>query len=447
MQAELIADTPLADVPHIEQYFGPWACEESAFRAQVELFNRLDLSAHIQAARPTTQQGNFAVTGSGIAIVEISGTMTKFGSSLSDAGSTIRTRRQIRNAASDNSVAATLLHIDSPGGSLAGTKELADDVAAANAAKPVHVFISDIGASAAFYAASQAGFVSANQPAFVGSIGTYMAVSDFSQLAENEGVKVHVIKTGDFKGAGIPGTEITDEMLAEWQRLINESNELFLKAVAKGRKLPIAKVRELADGRVHLASQAVSLGLIDGVGTLEQAIRRLERESKQRSTNMSQQTEGVLLTEVQPAQPQVITETVTVASPPTPAAATIDDIKQNCPGATSDFIVTQMEAGATTTQATSAWIVKQQEMLAAKDAELAEAKKPAIGNAEIGTGNAAGDFSGDAVQEFKRLVAEKEGGGMNRQAAVASVRRDNPSLYDQYMTEYVAQHPMPKPKR
>src|SRR5690606_31819803 len=129
------------------------------------------------------------------------GAMTKQGSSFGGA-STVRTRRAIRSAAADKSVSAIMLLIDSPGGSVSGTSDLADDVANAKKKKPVYAYIEDTCCSAAYWVASQCSAIYANPTAIVGSIGTYMVVADYSRMAENAGVKVHCISTGKYKGAG-----------------------------------------------------------------------------------------------------------------------------------------------------------------------------------------------------------------------------------------------------
>ena len=138
-------------------------------------------------------------------------------------------------------------------------------------------FIEDLGASAAYKAASQAGRLSANEPAFIGSIGVYQVVEDTSEMAEKMGVKVHVISTGEFKGAGVPGAPVTDAVLQDVQNEVDALNELFMKAVAKGRHMDIRTVRKLADGRVHIAAKAQSLGLIDAVESFDDALAGLTK--------------------------------------------------------------------------------------------------------------------------------------------------------------------------
>lgn len=204
----------------------------------------------------------------GVAIIDISGALSK-GSSKAGT-STMSVRRLIRAALRDEDVEVIMLSIDSPGGQVAGTKELADEIAQANTQKPIIAQIDDLGASAALWIASQAGNVFANATAEVGSIGTVAVVTDLSQKAEMEGVKVHVISTGEFKGAFAPGSEVTDAQIENLQSRINSLNEFFLSAISTGRRMPREAVEKIADGRVFMASEAAELGLIDAIQSFGQ---------------------------------------------------------------------------------------------------------------------------------------------------------------------------------
>lgn len=211
----------------------------------------------------------------GVAIVSIVGPMTKSPTSFDPGASTVLARRQIRAAAADDAVRAILLRIDSPGGSVSGTDDLAQDVAAARGKKPCYAYIEDMGCSAAYWVASQCNKVFASKTALVGSIGTYMALTDYSRMAENAGIRVHVISTGKLKGAGVPGAPITDEQLASFKQTVDDLNAHFLAAVAKGRRMARAKVEALADGGVHVGEKAVALGLVDEIASFDQVFNSL----------------------------------------------------------------------------------------------------------------------------------------------------------------------------
>jgi len=224
----------------------------------------------------------YQVAGQGIAVIPIMGPLVKGGGKSGEVDS-VAVRRQLQAAVKDPDIGGIMLVIDSPGGTVAGTDELARDVALAAAVKPVAAHIEDLGASAAYWVASQAGTVTANHTAEVGSIGTMAVVEDSSGAAKAEGIVVHVVSTGAFKGAFVPGSQVTDEHLSYLQEQANSLNSHFMAAVAKGRKVGMKKVEGWADGRAWIASTALDMGLIDGVTRLDDAMKQLQKSIPKRS--------------------------------------------------------------------------------------------------------------------------------------------------------------------
>jgi len=273
------------DGSHISQFAGSWAIEPTSMNRTLQVLQTIDLQAHVDADHGPPIGGYEIVDG--VAVIELSGVMSKRGSSMSTEGSTVLARQSLRQAARDDDVHSVLLVIESPGGTVSGTKELADDFAAIQ--KPTHAHIEDIGASAAYWVAAAADTITANEMATVGSIGVYTVINDLSKAAENDGIKVHVIKAGEMKGAGVPGTEVTDDILDELQTHVDAVHEKFVNAVSQGRKLSKSIVSALADGRAHMAEEAMGLGLIDAVCGLDNvvldlaAVHRMEIEMAKES--------------------------------------------------------------------------------------------------------------------------------------------------------------------
>ena len=243
---------------------------------------RKALDTELPDEKPVAQEGDarqFALTASGAAIIPITGLMTKgesFATLFGFGTNTLRTRAAVRAAAADDEVTGIMLFIDSPGGEVAGTDELGEEIRAANRIKPVFAFIEDLGASAALWVASQAGTVFSNRMAEVGSIGVFTVIVDASEAAEREGLKVHVISTGDFKGSAL-GAPVSEEKIAEVQRIVDAINIEFKAAVKRGRGMSAKAVDAIADGRVFMAPRAEELGLTDGVRTLERALIDLDK--------------------------------------------------------------------------------------------------------------------------------------------------------------------------
>ena len=229
--------TPLAGLAglDLDQYLGLWAVWPDRF---LELFTTLthyDLHGHVLAAQrqPLEQVRSAAAAAAqgvepAIAVIPIVGTLTKRGSSLSSASAMSRIRHDVRAAARDSTIDAILLVIDSPGGTSAGTEDLASEVAAAARQKPTWAFVEDLAASAAYWIGSQASrLVANNRTALVGSIGTFIGLYDFSAHAAMQGVRPVVIKSGAFKASGFPGTQITPEQTAYWQKIVDDTQSEF----------------------------------------------------------------------------------------------------------------------------------------------------------------------------------------------------------------------------
>lgn len=445
--------------PNLHEYFGLWMIEERFFTSTVSRYEGFNLEAHIKSVdQEKLRQETFGAEQAsggrygyqnvgGVAVINLHGTLMKQVSSMEDGTSTVVARRQVRNAARDPEVSAVLLHIDSPGGTVAGTYDLVDDVRELAKKKKTYAFIEDLGASAAYAVASQANKIFTNKTGMVGSIGTFAVLQDMSQMAENLGVKVHVVRAGDFKGAGVPGTEITDEHLAEAQERVNKLNEHFIRVVSEGRKLSMKRTRELADGRIHIGEDAVELSLADGVQSLEETFAQLEKAaSKARRKTM---------------------------------AATLQELKQ-ISGVQSlsnpdKFVLQQLEAGASVEQATAALV---QELALEKEAATesaqvaaetarAEAEKSladlqarmhaereAINKemeelrqqAEIRTSSVGIRFeeqtgdeataSSDPITEWNDLVAKHMQTTKDSAKAVSKAHRENPDLHRQFVQAY-----------
>jgi signal peptide peptidase SppA len=286
---ELLAQLDLPRFDRLADYVGVWAIEDRAGMALLEQARRVDWAAHLANAPvgadrkaaggdgPQTVKSN----GQTVAVVTLVGTLQKAVSSMSGGTSTVEARRQIRKAAQDPEVGAILLAIDSPGGTVAGTMELAADVRAAAQSKPVWAFADDLCASAAYWVAAAADKVFANnRTALVGSIGTLSVVYDLSGAAEMAGIKTLVFGTGPLKGAGAPGAPITEDQQAYIRGIVEDAQVAFDAAVRKGRSLTDNQLAAVKSGGVFGATEAQDRKLIDGVKGFDQVVAELAAEAK-----------------------------------------------------------------------------------------------------------------------------------------------------------------------
>lgn len=179
------------------------------------------------------------------------------------ATSTIEASAAIEAAGHDPEVKELVFVVDSPGGTVAGVQSLADQIR--DTTKPTVAIVSDMAASAAYWLASQADSIEANATAQIGSIGVYSVLVDSSEAHSEAGIRVHVVRSGDHKGSGVPGAPISPEELAEEQRMIDQLAGMFSASVADGRKMTPEAVAQISTGQVWLAQDALRLGLIDHI--------------------------------------------------------------------------------------------------------------------------------------------------------------------------------------
>lgn len=310
----------------LDEYFGLWAMEASRFRLAWERASQMDLRAHVQETTPakaqvhtavvpvSQQQSSFGPPTSHILIVKASGVLMKQVPSGEHGTSTILLRRVMREARADSSIAGVIMVMDSPGGTVSGTADLSAEIALTNEVKPVWTFIEDLCASASYWDACACERIIANhRTAAVGSIGTILGLYDSSGWAAKQGIEAVVIATGDLKGAGFPGAPITDEQRAYFQQLINDTQASFAQAVEEGRGLSPATVAQLSTGGVWLADEALELGLIDAVQSIDQTIDEMRQQLSDSTTG------GAAASASQENQP--MPKHAPTAKKPTPASA------------------------------------------------------------------------------------------------------------------------------
>lgn len=447
LMPEFDASASGAHMPAIEQYFGLWSIDPTIGRQLAGRMQGVNLMEHVrmqqttvvvsgdQAATPDKslgrKRGSARILPGGVALVDIAGTVQKYASSFSASTSTVNVRQQIREADRDPAVSEILIRIDSPGGTVSGIAELYDDIRQAKT--PTTVFVEDLAASAGYWVAAAADRVFANAAARIGSIGVFMAVEDVSEAAEKLGVKVHVIKTGEFKGAGVPGSQLTEAHLQYLQSLVDTSFDHFIAAVSTGRNMKKTEVKTVADGRVYPASESVELGLIDGVKSFDEVLAELQTG---RAGSASR------------TRSKAVSETNTDT---TPQAATLAEIKAAAPGCTNDFAVEQLEASATVDQIRAAYQKQQAEQIATLTAdneklsakvdelETAAAKKDTAssdGSEAVNAGAASGETttdSTDPVAAWNGHVSAKQKNGLSRQDAVKACVREFPDAHKAYL--------------
>lgn len=191
-----------------------------------------------------------------------------------------------RSALTDDAVAGILIDIDSPGGSVYGTGELAEEIYSARGTKPVFAVANSLSASAAYWIGAAADQLYVTPGGEVGSIGVWSAHEDWSKAMSDAGVKTTLISAGKFKIEGNPYEPLADDARAFMQTRINDYYSAFTKGVSRARDVPVATVREgMGQGRVLGADQALAEKMVDGIATFDDVIRKLSKAIKQPSVS------------------------------------------------------------------------------------------------------------------------------------------------------------------
>jgi protease-4 len=185
-----------------------------------------------------------------------------------------RVREELEKAAGDDRVRAVVLRINSPGGTITASDVLYHEISEFKARRqvPVVASILDVGASGGYYVALAADRILAHPTTVTGSIGVLVLTVNSGGLLEKVGVTASYIKSGPLKDMGSPFRALSPEERAIFQDLVDQLYGRFVTLVAQRRRLDEGRVRAVADGRVYLAPEAVSLGLVDRIGYLEDAI-------------------------------------------------------------------------------------------------------------------------------------------------------------------------------
>lgn len=179
---------------------------------------------------------------------------------------------ELKEHVKDLSVKAIVLRVDSPGGAVAPSQEIYEEVRKAAAKKTVVVSMGSTAASGGYYIASPATRIIANPGTLTGSIGVIMEIPNLEGLMSKIGVKTDVIKSGEHKDIASVFRGIRKEEREILQAILDNVHNQFINAVAEGRRMTPDDVKKIADGRVYTGEQALKAGLVDELGNLEDAI-------------------------------------------------------------------------------------------------------------------------------------------------------------------------------
>ncbi|SVD92808.1 uncharacterized protein METZ01_LOCUS445662, partial [marine metagenome] len=176
--------------------------------------------------------------------------------------------------AEESSISAIVVRLETPGGGVAASQEIYEKVKkiSANNSKPIIASMGGVAASGGYYIALAADTIFANPGTVTGSIGVIMTYPVVQELMQKLGVEHETIKSGGLKDAGSIFRDMSEKERKYWQGLIDNLHSQFVTAVSTERGLSLAEIEKLADGRVFSGIQALDAGLIDMLGTMEEAV-------------------------------------------------------------------------------------------------------------------------------------------------------------------------------
>lgn len=179
---------------------------------------------------------------------------------------------ELKEYVKDGSIKAIVVRVESPGGGVAPSQEIYEEMRKAAAKKKVVVSMGAVAASGGYYIAAPATKIIANPGTLTGSIGVIMEVPNIKGLMDKIGIKTEVIKSGQHKDIASAFRDMDKKEREILQGVMDDVHEQFIKAVSEGRKMPVEDVKKIADGRIFSGRQALKAGLVDGLGNLEYAI-------------------------------------------------------------------------------------------------------------------------------------------------------------------------------
>ena len=272
----------------------PWAILPEVYGTICELVRARSLGFRLTAEQVQERIGakhvrdGIAKSGA-VAILPLYGILAQrmnMMTQISGGTSTEMFGKMVKAAVQEPSISAIVLDVDSPGGNVFGTDELASEVRAARETKPIIAVVNSLAASAAYWVASQASELVVTPGGLVGSIGVLTAHEDVSKAQEMAGVKTTIISAGKYKAEAIPFASLSAEAQGALQALVDQYYAAFLQAVAKGRGVSLSAVKSgFGQGRLVNAETALAQGMVDRVATLDQTIARLIGRGSQGQIN------------------------------------------------------------------------------------------------------------------------------------------------------------------
>ncbi|MDI6853113.1 MAG: signal peptide peptidase SppA [Deltaproteobacteria bacterium] len=202
-----------------------------------------------------------------VGVIEVNGLITK----------SLPTLKDLRKFQEEDHIKAVVVRIDSPGGAVGPSQEIMREIEKLRKTKKVVASCGTVAASGGYYVACAADLIMANPGTATGSIGVIMKLVNVEELVKKLGVDFYSLQAGNLKDLGSPFRPMNPEERAVLQTLLDDIHQQFIADIARNRKLPVEKVKQLADGSVYTGQKAKELGLVDEMGNFEDAVEKAGR--------------------------------------------------------------------------------------------------------------------------------------------------------------------------
>jgi protease-4 len=213
-----------------------------------------------------------------VVLIKINGEITTGSTSLLSTGaSSDKIVKEIEDAKDNPYVKALLVEINSPGGSVVATREIASALKSVNKTKVC--LLREVAASGAYWIATECNYIVADNFTITGSIGVSGSYLEFSDLFKKYGIDYVRLVSGEEKDIGTPYRKPTEKELGKLQSIINRIHLAFVEEVAENRNISIADVKSIADGSIFTGEEAEKLGLVDFIGDKQFAISLIKNET------------------------------------------------------------------------------------------------------------------------------------------------------------------------
>ena len=318
-------------IPNILNSIGStaWAMETSKLRAMMDVLDkRLSEplpdeqqieqkfeAATLAQARPAVNQD---IVPEGVAVLSVSGIISQkmnLLTAFSGGTSTEIFGRRLDTAVADSEIETIVIDIDSPGGSVYGTQELADKIYAAKSQKRIIAIANPIAFSGAYWLGSAADDFIVTTSGEVGSVGVRMMHIDQSRFDREQGVKYTLIHAGEYKVEGNPHEPLSVEAEDYYQQQVDVYYKSFISALARNRRVSESVVEEsFGQGRTVTAAEAIERGMVDRIETFDDVLKELAADTDR--TDQGRQTQREIINKEQ-TMPKEEKQTVAPTATPT----------------------------------------------------------------------------------------------------------------------------------